>query len=56
MRASYIQQAAKIPCDVLLINSLSKNPDAFGGCYHFRSGAVLDALEYGNEGLLVVEL
>ena len=56
VRASYIQQAAKIPCDVLLINSLSKNPDAFGGCYHFRSGAVLDALEYGNEGLLVVEL
>lgn len=52
----YSEQAAKIPAHVLLINSLSQNPDAFGGCYHFYQGSVKDALEYGQEGLLLIEL
>ena len=52
----YTQQAGKISSNVLMINSLSQNPDAFGGCFHFRDKTLLDFLPYGQEGLLFVKI
>lgn len=56
LQDDYTQQAGKISSDVLIINSLSQNPDAFGGCFHFCDNRIQDSLPYGQDGLLTVTL
>ena len=42
--------------NALMINSLSDNPEAFGGSYYYRDGEFIASLAMGKEGLLFVEL
>ena len=46
----------KVLGTVLLINSISNKPDAFGGCYHIRNGEIINQLPMGNDGVLIIEL
>lgn len=56
-RAEYAAQAALACRHTLLVNSVTRPPDAasFGGCYEFVDGEIRSALEPGTEGLLIVE-
>lgn len=56
MMTEYARQANGLADDVLLINSLSENPDAFGGCCWFSGGRTKASLAMGTEGLLLVEV
>lgn len=52
----YAKQAL-LSCDnVLMVNSLSENPDSFGGCFYFRDGQIKEKLNYKIEGILTVEI
>lgn len=55
-KQEYVERASKLNSRVLFINSLSKDPDAFGGCYEFYDGQILNELPFGEEGLLYVEV
>lgn len=52
----YALQGKDLAPDVLMINSLSENPDAFGGCCWFAGGQTKASLAMGTEGLLMVDL
>ncbi len=52
----YAQQAAKAAPHCLLVNSLSKNPDAYGGAFYFEKGSVVESQLFDEEGCLIVEL
>ncbi len=52
----YAQQVKELAPDVLMINSLSENPDAFGGCCWFSEGRAQASLAMGTEGLLMVDI
>lgn len=54
--SEYIDHSKQFSCDVLMINSVSENPDAFGGCFHLNNGVAKNSLDFGQEGLLIVEL
>lgn len=55
-KKDYAEQASKLESKVLFINSLSKDPDAFGGCLEFSNGNILNELPLGTEGILYVEI
>jgi Predicted amidohydrolase len=42
--------------NALIINSLSDNPEAFGGSYYYHNGEFIASLAMGKEGILLVEL
>lgn len=54
-KKEYVEQANKLESKVLFINSLSKNPHAFGGCFEFLNGEILNELSFGTEGILYIE-
>ena len=55
-KQEYVERASKLNSRVLFINSISKDPDAFGGCFEFYDGQILNELPFGEEGLLYVEV
>ena len=52
----YIKHSSTIANEIIFINSLSKNPDSFGGAYYFKNGKIEKELPLGNDGLLLIEL
>ncbi|MGL4336342.1 MAG: carbon-nitrogen hydrolase family protein [Turicibacter sp.] len=55
-KKDYAKQAKKLKSKVLFINSLSKDPNSFGGCYEFFDGNISNELKYGVDGVLYVEV
>lgn len=49
----YKKQTNKISTPVLMVNNISKT--SFGGCYHFKKGEVIKALDMGQTGSLIVD-
>ena len=52
----YAKQALIASNNTLMINSLSKNPDCYGGCFNFQDGIIKDKLDYNIEGILKIEI
>ena len=52
----YACQAGRVSPRTLMVNSVSGNPDAFGGAYVFENGKVSRMLSPGQEGILFTEL
>ncbi|MDR0846436.1 MAG: carbon-nitrogen hydrolase family protein [Lactobacillales bacterium] len=53
----YANEVARVEAPVLMINSFNTEYEgAQGGAYQFRYGRVLDALDPGESGILVVEI
>lgn len=52
----YLFQVSPLNSDIFYINSLSKNPNAYGGAYHFRDNQVISCFPLGQDGILVVEI
>jgi N-carbamoylputrescine amidase len=52
----YALQANKTNTDVLMINSISKKPESFGGCCYFSNGKIIRKINFGIEGMLEVEI
>lgn len=52
----YAKQASIACNNTLMINSLSENPDCYGGCFYFKDGKIKYKLDYNIEGTLIVEL
>ena len=52
----YLEQAAKISKNVLMINSLSEDPVSHGGAFHFKEGSLVKRLPYDEEGVLLIEV
>lgn len=52
----YAQQAHFVAPKVLMINSLSKNPEAIGNAFYFENGKIIHQLEFHHENLLIVEI
>lgn len=55
-QAEYAHQMKDLAPDVLMINSLSDDPDAHGGCSWFSEGKTKASLAMGSEGLLVLDI
>jgi len=53
-RSDYVQQASKVNSPVLMVNNVSKT--SHGGAYHFVDNRVIDSLELGARGVLVVDI
>lgn len=53
---AYARQVQDVAQDVLLVNSLSDSPEAYGGCCWFSGGKTRASLAMGTEALLMVEL
>ena len=52
----YAEQAL-ITCEnTMMINSISKNPNCFGGCFYFKNGKIEQKLNYNTEGVLIIEI
>lgn len=52
----YAKQALLACNNALMINSLSENPDCFGGCFYFKAGQIKEKLNYNIEGILIIEI
>jgi len=52
----YAKQALLASNNTFMINSLSENPDSYGGCFYFKNGKIIDKLDYNNEGVLIIEI
>ncbi len=52
----YAQQAALAASKTLLVNSISRDPDALGGAFCFENGCITDRLPYGTENILYIEV
>ncbi len=52
----YAEQAALAAKRALLVNPLSHDPDAVGGAFCFEEGRIAQRLDYGEEGLLIVDI
>ena len=52
----YAAQAALAAEDVLMINSIDRDPVSHGGAFHFRGGQTAAALPFDQEGILMVEI
>ena len=51
----YAKQALIACKNTLMINSLSENPDCYGGCFYFKDGQIKEKLDYNIEGILIIE-
>ena len=51
----YAKQALSACNNTLMINSLSENPDCYGGCFYFKDGQIKEKLDYNIEGILIIE-
>ena len=52
----YCKHALTVCNNILMINSLSKNPDCYGGCFYFKSGKIIKKLDFNIEGILNINL
>lgn len=52
----YAKQALLACNNTLMINSLSENPDCYGGCFYFKDGQIKEKLKYNIEGILTIEI
>lgn len=52
----YAKQAFKASNNTLMINSLSVNPDCYGGCFYFQNGKILKKLNFDTEGIISINL
>lgn len=52
----YAKQALLACNDTLMINSLSENPDCYGGSFYFKDGEIKEKLDYNIEGIIIVEI
>lgn len=55
-KVEYAEQANFAARRVLMINSISKNPDSHGGAFYFKDGAIEAQMEFDREKILVVEV
>lgn len=53
---NYAAQARLAGGTVLMVNSIERGGDAFGGCFRFEDGRAAAALNMEEEGLLTVEV
>ena len=51
----YAKQALIACKNTLMINSLSENPDCYGGCFYFKDGQIKEKLDYNIEEILIIE-
>ena len=51
----YLAKASLMSKQVLLYNSLSKDPLSIGGAYYFKDKKIQDAYPFEQEGILVIE-
>ncbi|MBR5949263.1 MAG: carbon-nitrogen hydrolase family protein [Clostridia bacterium] len=56
MEHEYAEQALLAAGRALLVNPISHDPDSIGGAFCFERGRIEQRLDYGEEGLLFVEL
>lgn len=54
--ADYATQSAIACAKAVLINSISKEPDAIGGAFYYENGKIMDSLPYGQEGILYIDI
>lgn len=52
----YAKQALKACNNALMINSLSVNPNCYGGCFYFQNGKILKKLDFDTEGIISIKL
>ena len=52
----YAKQALLACNNTLMINSLSENPDCYGGCLYFQDGKIKEKLNYNIEEILTIEI
>jgi N-carbamoylputrescine amidase len=52
----YALQASKTNSKVLMVNSISRNPNSFGGCCYFYNEQTIKKINFGNEGILEIEI
>lgn len=52
----YAAQAALAASDVLMVNPIDDDPVNYGGSFHFRNGQTVSRLQFGQEGILVVNI
>lgn len=56
MEHEYAEQTLLAAGSALLVNPISHDPDSIGGAFFFENGRTAQKLEFGEEGLLFVEL
>ena len=52
----YAKQALLACSNTLMINSLSENPNCYGGCFHFKDGEIKNKLDYNIVTILTIEI
>lgn len=52
----YSKQSLLACNKVLMINSLSTNPDCYGGCFYFKDGKIHKKLDFDTEGIISIKL
>lgn len=52
----YAKQALLACSNTLMINSLSENPNCYGGCFNFKDGEIKNKLDYNIEAILTIEI
>ena len=52
----YLAKANTISKQVLLFNSLSKEPSSVGGAYYFKNKKIQKTYPFEQEGILVIEI
>ncbi len=52
----YAEQAYKVADKVLMVNSISNNPDSVGGAFVFKNKTIIDELEFNKEEILTVDI
>lgn len=52
----YASQALLASENTLMINSISYNPNSYGGCFYFNKGKIVKKLDYSKEDILIIEL
>ena len=51
----YKEHSRKFNCNVLMVNSICK-PTGFGGAYYFKNGEIIQKIDVGTEGIIIVNI
>lgn len=52
----YALQTTKFGEKVLMVNSISHNPNSYGGCFDFYQGKIKAKLEFGQKDVLIIDI
>lgn len=52
----YALQANLVSKNVLMVNSISDNPNSLGGSFYFKNGKIEQKLDFGKEAVLIIEI